>query len=171
MFDAAHTSVQGYAIVESDRFAGGRGAYKKGHNMNIDTIVNEQFHGKTFRELSDAPLSALRGIGEQQAAALADTLGVKTIGDLANLEVIRYAIAIKALSGCEGLSNKEKAEETLLDDAVEMTFPASDPISVDAGITRIEVAPDMVDAGHDHQHAQSIEEKSKIRECPVEEKR
>ena len=117
------------------------------------------------------PGRALRGIGEQQAAALADTLGVKTIGDLANLEVIRYAIAIKALSGCEGLSNKEKAEETLLDDAVEMTFPASDPISVDAGITRIEVAPDMVDAGHDHQHAQSIEEKSKIRECPVEEKR
>ena len=52
-----------------------------------------------------------------------------------------------------------------------MTFPASDPISVDAGITRIEVAPDMVDAGHDHQHAQSIEEKSRIRECPVDEKR
>lgn len=139
--------------------------------MNIDTIVNEQFHGKTFRELADAPLSALRGIGEQQAAALGEALGAKTIGELANLDVIRHVIAIAALSGCEGLSSKEKAEETLLDDAVEMTFPASDPISVDAGITRIEVAPDMVDAGHDHQHAQSIEEKSKIRECPVDEKR
>jgi len=139
--------------------------------MNIDTIVNEQFHGKTFRELADAPLSALRGISAQQAAALGDALGAKTIGELANLDVIRHVIAIAALSGCEGLSGKEKAEETLLDDAVEMTFPASDPISVDAGITRIEVAPDMVDAGHDHQHAQSIEEKSKIRDCPVEEKR
>lgn len=139
--------------------------------MNIDTIVNEQFRGKTFRELSEAPLSALRGIGEQQANALADTLGVKTIGDLAGLQVVNYAIAIKALAGCEGVSSKEKAEETLLDDAVEMTFPASDPISVDAGITRIEVAPDMVDAGHDHQHAQKIEETSAIRECPVEEKR
>ena len=138
--------------------------------MNIDTIVNEQFHGKTFRELADAPLSALRGIGEQQAAALADTLGVKTIGDLANLEAVRYAIAINALSGCEGVSNKERAGETLLDDAVEMTFPASDPISVDAGITRIEVAPDMVDPGHDHQHAQSIEEKSKIRDCPTDQR-
>lgn len=139
--------------------------------MNIDTIVNEQFHGKTFRELADAPLSALRGIGQQQAAALSDALGVKTIGEFADLDVIRYVVAIAALSGCEGLSSKEKAEETLLDDAVEMTFPASDPISVDAGITRIEVAPDMVDAGHDHQHAQSIEEKSKIRDCPVDEKR
>ncbi|WP_137171782.1 hypothetical protein [Massilia sp. HP4] len=139
--------------------------------MNIDTIVNEQFHGKTFRELADAPLSALRGIGEQQAAALGTAFGVKTIGEFADLDLIRYVVAIAALSGCEGLSSKEKAEETLLDDAVEMTFPASDPISVDAGITRIEVAPDMVDAGHDHQHAQSIEEKSRIRECPVEEKR
>lgn len=126
--------------------------------MNIDSIVNEQFHGKTFRELAEAPLSALRGVGEQQAAALADTLGVKTIGDLAGLQVVNYAIAIKALAGCEGQSSKEKAEETLLDDAVEMTFPASDPISVDAGITRIEVAPDMVDAGRDHQHAAAIEE-------------
>jgi nucleotidyltransferase/DNA polymerase involved in DNA repair len=52
--------------------------------MNIDNIVNEQFRGKSFRELADAPLSALRGIGEQQANALADTLGVKTIGDLAS---------------------------------------------------------------------------------------
>lgn len=125
--------------------------------MNIDTIVNEQFHGKTFGELVNAPISALRGIGEQQARSLADTLGVNTIGELAGLQVVNYAIAIKALAGCEGATSKEKAEQTLLDDAVEMTFPASDPISVDAGITRIEVAPDMVDAGRDHQHASSIE--------------
>lgn len=146
--------------------------------MNIDTIVNEDFKGKTFGELVDAPLSALRGIGEQQAQALSDTLGVKTIGDLASLQAVNYAIAIKALAGCEGLSSKEKAEQTLLDDAVEMTFPASDPISVDAGITRIEVAPEMVDAGRDHQHASSIEAhnqevlgQSALRECPVDEKR
>ena len=139
--------------------------------MNIDTIVNEQFHGKTFRELAAAPLSALRGIGEQQASALADTLGVKTIGDLATLDVVKYAVAIQSLSGCEGLASKAQAEETLLDDAVEMTFPASDPISVDSGITRIEVAPDMVDAGHDHQHAQSIEEHSAIRDRATDQKR
>ena len=49
------------------------------------------------------------------------------------------------------------AKETLLDDAVEMTFPASDPISVDSGITRIEVPPDMVNASTDHQHAKEVE--------------
>lgn len=139
--------------------------------MNIDTIINEQFQGKTFRELANAPLSALRGIGELQASALADTLGVKTIGDLASLQIVNYAVAIKALAAGEGMSTKETAAQTLLDDAVEMTFPASDPISVDAGITRIEVPPEMVDAGHDHQHARSIEETSTIRDCPAEEKR
>lgn len=49
------------------------------------------------------------------------------------------------------LTEEECAKETLLDDAVEMTFPASDPISVDAGITRIERAPDTVPAREDHQ--------------------
>jgi hypothetical protein len=53
---------------------------------------------------------------------------------------------------------QEKAKEELLDDAVEMTFPASDPISVDAGITRIEVPPEKVDAHSDHQHANKVEE-------------
>ena len=50
----------------------------------------------------------------------------------------------------------EKAKEALLDDAVEMTFPASDPISVDAGCTRIEVEPDKVDAHDDHQLAGAV---------------
>jgi hypothetical protein len=49
------------------------------------------------------------------------------------------------------------AKETLLDDAVEMTFPASDPVSVASSITRIEVPPEKVDASSDHQHAAAIE--------------
>nr|WP_314860260.1 DUF2188 domain-containing protein [uncultured Undibacterium sp.] len=52
---------------------------------------------------------------------------------------------------------KENAKESLLDDALEMSFPSSDPISVNSGITRIEVAPEMVDAGADHQNSQRIE--------------
>ena len=124
--------------------------------MNIDTIVNQAFHGQSFRALVDAPLTALQGISDKEASALA-ALGIKTIGDLAGSKLVNYAIAIKALAGCEGLSSKEAAEETLLDDAVEMTFPASDPISVDAGITRIEVPPDKVEASTDHQGASAIE--------------
>ena len=123
--------------------------------MNIDTIVNQQFHGKSLGELVNAPLTALCGVNEQQASAFA-AAGVHTIGDLASMPVVTYAVAIKALAGCQGLSTKEQAEEDLLDDGVEMTFPASDPVSVQSSITRIEVAPDKVDAARDHQNAQAI---------------
>jgi hypothetical protein len=54
-------------------------------------------------------------------------------------------------------SDADLDKETLLDEAVEMTFPASDPISVNSGITRIEVAPDKVDAHGDHQLAGQVE--------------
>lgn len=36
-------------------------------------------------------------------------------------------------------TNQDEKEEALLDDAVELTFPASDPLAVAGGITRIEV--------------------------------
>ena len=58
-------------------------------------------------------------------------------------------------------TEKQDAEEQLLDDAVEMTFPASDPVSVDANsITRIEKAPEKVDASEDHQN-RSLDTKAK----------
>jgi hypothetical protein len=124
--------------------------------MNIDTIVNETFQGMCFRELVGAPLTALRGISEDEASALEQGFGVKTIGDLANLKAVRYARAIRMMADAESLSPQERAKEELLDDAVEMTFPASDPIAVEASITRIEVAPDMPAASLDHQLAPEI---------------
>lgn len=36
-------------------------------------------------------------------------------------------------------SDPEERRQALLDDAVESTFPASDPIAVTSGVTRIEV--------------------------------
>ena len=124
--------------------------------MNIDTIVEPSFHGKCFRELLKAPVSALCGIGEQQAHALREAFGVETIGDLAELKFVKRAFAIATMADAEA-EPAEIAKEALLDDAVEMTFPASDPISVDSGITRIEVSPEMVEASQDHQNVQSIE--------------
>ena len=124
--------------------------------MNIDSIVTEQYHGKSPRELVDCPLTALSGIGEQEAQALQAAFKVSTIGELARHQAIANAFAIEMMAAPGSLSPSESAKETLLDDAVEMTFPASDPISVDAGITRIEVAPDKVDASRDHQGASAI---------------
>ncbi|SFU52456.1 hypothetical protein [Pseudoduganella namucuonensis] len=125
--------------------------------MNIDTVVDKEYLGKCFRELADAPVSALRGVSNNDAKALAKAFNVHTVRELAELDFVKWAQAIAVLADHEQPLPHEVAKETLLDDAVEMTFPASDPISVDAGITRIEVAPDKVDAHTDHQHAAKVE--------------
>ena len=125
--------------------------------MNIDTIVDKEFAGKSFRELVNAPVSALRGVSAKDAKALQQAFNIDTIGDLAELQFVKWASAIKTLAAQETDTPQQAAKETLLDEAVEMTFPASDPISVDAGITRIEVPPEMVDASTDHQNAKAVE--------------
>lgn len=126
--------------------------------MNIQAIVDQSFAAKSFRELVEAPISALKGVSVSDARALSQAFGVNTIGELADLSFFKWATAIKTLAAEEMDTPEQEAKETLLDDAVEMTFPASDPISVDAGITRIEVAPEKVDAARDHQHAQQVKE-------------
>jgi hypothetical protein len=124
--------------------------------MNIDTIVNQAYHGKCFRDLLAAPVTALRDVTEEQARALEEAFGVKSVGDLAELKLVKWARAIRTMAALE--AEPREPVEILLDDAVEMTFPASDPISVDAGITRIEVTPpEMVEASQDHQLAAAIE--------------
>ncbi|MES2901269.1 MAG: hypothetical protein V4723_16175 [Pseudomonadota bacterium] len=125
--------------------------------MNIDSIVDSEHAGKCFRDICNAPLSALKGVSAKDAKALNQAFGITTIGQLADLKFVKWATAISILASEECDTPEQVAKETLLDDAVEMTFPASDPISVDAGITRIEVAPDMVDASTDHQHAKEVE--------------
>jgi predicted RecB family nuclease len=125
--------------------------------MNIQIIVNDTHHDKCFRELVDQPVTALRGITQQQADALRDAFGINTIGELAELRAVKFARAIRTMASAEAEPLGEKAKETLIDDAVEMTFPASDPVSIQSSITRIEVPPEKVDASSDHQHAAAIE--------------
>ena len=39
--------------------------------MNIDTVVDKEYVGHSFRALADAPTSALRGISASALASLA----------------------------------------------------------------------------------------------------
>jgi len=125
--------------------------------MNINTVIDAEFAGKCFRDICNAPLSAMRGLSTKDAKALNQAFGINTVGELADLKFVKWATAIRILAAEECDTPEQAAKETLLDDAVEMTFPASDPISVDSGITRIEVAPDKVDASTDHQNAKEVE--------------
>jgi hypothetical protein len=124
--------------------------------MNIDSALQSDFRGKNLNELASAPVTALHCISEKTAGALKSAFAVETVRDLANLDCVNLARAIVALAETEITPAKEEAEEQLIDDAVEMTFPASDPVSVASSITRIEVPPDMPPAHLDHQNTQSI---------------
>jgi hypothetical protein len=135
----------------------------KGGYMNLNKCVDKAYEGKSFNEIANAPIDALEGIGRNDADFLKQAFNVRTIRDLANLRFVKWATAIATLADEDG-ADQEKAKETLLDDAIEMTFPSSDPISVASNITRVEVAPDKVDARTDHQNSQAIETTKKNQE-------
>ena len=124
--------------------------------MNLNTLVDKSYEFASFKEIADAPLAALQGLSEADAASLKAAFNISTIRELAQHKFVKRAIAITIIAD-EGGIEKMKVEENLLDDALEMSFPSSDPISVSSGITRIEVQPDMVDAKTDHQHILAIE--------------
>lgn len=123
--------------------------------MNINKCVDKAYEDKSFNQLADAPIDALQGVSATHAALLKNAFNITTIREFANLKFVKWATAITALAD-ESETGEEKAKEALLDDAIEMTFPSSDPISVSSGITRIEVAPEMVAARTDHQNSTTI---------------
>ncbi|MES2299183.1 MAG: hypothetical protein V4582_19210 [Pseudomonadota bacterium] len=96
--------------------------------MNIGSIVDNAYLNKTFLELAEASPSALRGVGAAKARALRQLFNVSTVRQLAELNVVKWAAAITALADAEGSTAEQQ-----LDEAVELTFPASDPIAVDTG--------------------------------------
>ena len=119
--------------------------------MNINKCLDKAYQDKSFAELAEAPIDALRGVHAKDAAALKQAFNITTIRQLANLNFVKWATAITTLAD-EDQSEKDKVEEHLLDDAIEMTFPSSDPIAV-SSITRIEHSPDKAPAQDDHQNA------------------
>jgi hypothetical protein len=69
--------------------------------MNINKAVDKSFEGMGFKQLADAPVSALQGVSDNDAKLLADAFNVKTIKDLANLKYVKWAQAITALADME----------------------------------------------------------------------
>jgi hypothetical protein len=102
--------------------------------MNIDTIIEGDYAGKTWHELSEAPLTALRGLSGKDAQALGKAFGICTIGDLAELKYVRWAHAIAVLASAERATTEQTATEESIDEAVEMSFPASDPMAISGGV-------------------------------------
>ena len=65
------------------------GGRLEGSVMNIDNAVDKEWEAKSLKEIVDAPVDALQGISEG-AAKLLGSLGVKTVGDLADSKYCRH---------------------------------------------------------------------------------
>ena len=124
--------------------------------MKTIKCVDKAYENMSFHELADAPVDALLGVSAKHAEMLKKAFHISTIRELGNLKFVKWATAIATLAD-EVETVEEAAKEALLDEALEMSFPSSDPVSINPGITRIEVAPETVDASTDHQNSLSIE--------------
>uniref|UniRef100_A0A7S4N647 Uncharacterized protein n=1 Tax=Odontella aurita TaxID=265563 RepID=A0A7S4N647_9STRA len=77
------------------------GGRPEASEMNVDRAVDKPYRAKTFSEITDAPVAALYGLSEEKGAMMAETMGVKTVGDLAKLKYCRWAESIFLLSKYE----------------------------------------------------------------------
>jgi hypothetical protein len=65
---------------------------------DISKFLDKAYEGKEFGDLASAPVSALQGVSDGDAAALQQAFGIKTIRDLATSKYVAWAQAINALS-------------------------------------------------------------------------
>jgi hypothetical protein len=66
---------------------------------DIAKIVDKAYEGMDFAALAAAPVSALQGVSDGDAAALKSAFGIDTIAELANNKFVKWAQAITALGG------------------------------------------------------------------------
>jgi hypothetical protein len=62
--------------------------------MNINKGLDRAWEGKSFKEVAEAPVSALAGVTEEEGELLAQAFGIKTVRDLANDKHFKWARAI-----------------------------------------------------------------------------
>ncbi len=69
-----------------------------GCTVNINKYVDKAYEGKPLKELVNAPVDALQGVGAGDAKLLREAFNVKTIGDFAALKYVKWAKAICTLA-------------------------------------------------------------------------
>ena len=90
------------------------GGRSKRSVMNVDKALTKTWESKSFTEIVEAPTDALEGIS-REACDLLETLGCKTIADLANFKYCRWAEAICVAAKYENtLTAKERKVEAAL---------------------------------------------------------
>jgi len=63
-------------------------------SANLDNVLDPPYSSSSVTDLVNAPVSALSGVSDADAQGLELAFNIKTVGDLANNQFIRAAIAI-----------------------------------------------------------------------------
>jgi hypothetical protein len=69
--------------------------------MNINGSLDKSYETKSFKELLNAPVSALSGVSDKDAKQLDEAFKIKTISDLARNKHFHVAQAIATLAEYE----------------------------------------------------------------------
>jgi hypothetical protein len=69
--------------------------------MNINLALMKSYEDKSFKELVNAPVTAIAGVTDSDAEHLNAAFGVKTVKDLATLKYVLWAQGIVALAETE----------------------------------------------------------------------
>ena len=66
--------------------------------VNMDSLLDKAYESSTLQEILDAPVAALSGVSEADAAALKTAFNIKTVGDLGKNKFFAAAVALYDLS-------------------------------------------------------------------------
>ena len=106
--------------------------------MSIQEFVvryfDKEFEQRSLRELRDAPVSAISGVSESDAADLQKAFGIRTVGDLAAHQYVLVAQAINAFSRFSGKVLDKSFE------SAEFATLRDQPVSAISGISEEDAA-------------------------------
>jgi hypothetical protein len=71
-------------------------------SANLDAVLDQEWENKSLEEIRKAPVSALAGVSDADAAALQQAFNVKTVGDLGRNKFFRAAQALALLAESTG---------------------------------------------------------------------
>jgi hypothetical protein len=85
-------------------------------NNELKFLIEDAYRGKSFGELTSAPINAMAGINHEQARQLMAGLDVKTIGELANSRYVLWAQSITHLARFERIDAFNPSLSAILDE-------------------------------------------------------
>lgn len=65
----------------------------------VEAKFDKAWHGKSFEELADAPISAIKGVTDADAELLSKAFGIKTVRDFGTNKFFLAAQAVANLAG------------------------------------------------------------------------